>query len=146
MKNNFNVRVYGVYIRDQKVLVAQERYGTFEFYKFPGGGLEFGEGTRKCLQREFYEELGIHIEVGEHAYTTDFFQESKFNSSEQIISIYYWIDEIIDLDIQVLNEQLMSNQQGVLKLHWLDLCALDQLELPIDQYFIQRILLPTQFH
>jgi ADP-ribose pyrophosphatase YjhB (NUDIX family) len=51
--------------------------------------LEFGEGTRDCLKREFKEEMDLEVEIGDHLYTTDFFQMSAFNSSHQIISIYY---------------------------------------------------------
>jgi 8-oxo-dGTP pyrophosphatase MutT (NUDIX family) len=59
------------------------------FTKLPGGGLEFGEGTRDCLKREFMEETGLDVEIGEHIYTTDFFQISAFNNKDQIICIYY---------------------------------------------------------
>jgi 8-oxo-dGTP diphosphatase len=31
------------------------------------------------------------VEVGDHLYTTDFFQMSAFNPEHQIISIYYWV-------------------------------------------------------
>jgi len=42
--------------------------------KFPGGGLQFGEGTIDCIKREFREELGCEIGVLKHFYTTDYFQ------------------------------------------------------------------------
>ncbi|MBI1779855.1 MAG: NUDIX domain-containing protein, partial [Sphingobacteriales bacterium] len=54
------------------------------------GGLEFGEGTRDCLKREFKEEMSLEVEVGDHIYTTDYFQMSAFNNQFQIISIYYF--------------------------------------------------------
>ncbi len=57
---------------------------------FPGGGLEFGEGTRDCLKREFMEEMGLSVHIGDHIYTTDFYQMSAFNPEHQIISIYYY--------------------------------------------------------
>ena len=86
----FNIRVYGVLINDKKqVLVADELIRGKNYTKFPGGGLEFGEGTRDCLQREFLEEMNLKVEVKEHLYTTDFFQISAFNPDHQIISIYY---------------------------------------------------------
>jgi 8-oxo-dGTP diphosphatase len=31
----------------------------------PGGGVEFGESLRKALKREFYEETGLHVHVGD---------------------------------------------------------------------------------
>ena len=51
--------------------------------------MEFGEGTRDCLKREFREEMDLDVRVGEHIYTTDFFQMSAFNPTDQIVSIYY---------------------------------------------------------
>lgn len=88
--SEFNIRIYGI-LRDEnnRVLVSDEYIRGMLITKFPGGGLEFGEGTRDCLSREFLEELNLKVEVGNHIYTTDFFQMSAFNSKYQIISIYY---------------------------------------------------------
>ena len=87
----FNLRVYGILINDKKqVLVSDELIRGSYITKFPGGGLEFGEGTRDCLQREFMEEMKLKVEIGEHIYTTDYFQMSAFNAAHQIISIYYY--------------------------------------------------------
>ncbi|MBS1921752.1 MAG: NUDIX domain-containing protein [Bacteroidetes bacterium] len=87
----FNIRVYGIIINEKKqVLVSDEYIRGNYFTKFPGGGLEFGEGTRDCLKRELKEELGIESEIGSHIYTTDYFQVSAFNPAHQIISIYYY--------------------------------------------------------
>lgn len=87
----FNLRVYGVLVNDKKQVLVSDEYIRGNYYtKFPGGGLEFGEGTRDCLKREFFEEMKLNIEVGEHIYTTDYFQMSAFNPQHQIISIYYF--------------------------------------------------------
>lgn len=87
----FNLRVYGILINDKKqVLVSDELIRGNYITKFPGGGLEFGEGTRDCLQREFLEEMDLKVEIGDHIYTTDYFQLSAFNPEHQIISIYYF--------------------------------------------------------
>ena len=87
----FNIRVYGILINEkQQVLVSDEFIRGNYYTKYPGGGLEFGEGTRDCLKREFLEEMNLQVEIGEHIYTTDFFQLSAFNPDHQIISIYYY--------------------------------------------------------
>ncbi len=87
----FNVRVYGILISDQKqVLLSDEEREGVLFTKFPGGGLEYGEGLIDALKREFMEECNTSIEVLKHVYTTDFFEKSAFNES-QIISIYYLV-------------------------------------------------------
>jgi 8-oxo-dGTP diphosphatase len=81
---HFNVRVYGILIDEKKrVLVCDELIKGHEITKFPGGGLEHGEGTIECIQREFIEETGNEIEVTEHFYTTDFYQQSAYNVNHQ---------------------------------------------------------------
>ena len=107
----FNVRVYGILINenDQVLISDEEEYGV-RFSKFPGGGLEYGEGLIDGLKREFEEECNADIDVLEHFYTTDFFVKSAFNES-QIISVYYFVraknelalsfkDKIFDFDAE----------------------------------------------
>lgn len=86
-----SVRVYGILLNeDKQVLVSDEFIRGGLYTKFPGGGLEVGEGTRDCLKREFLEEMELQVEVGDHIYTTDFYQPSAFNNAHQILSIYYF--------------------------------------------------------
>ncbi|RYD79932.1 MAG: NUDIX domain-containing protein [Sphingobacteriales bacterium] len=89
----FNVRVYGLLInRHDEVLISDEQEYGIRFSKFPGGGLELGEGLIDGLKREFIEECDAEIEVLSHFYTTDFFEKSSFNDS-QVISVYYLVKE-----------------------------------------------------
>lgn len=98
--STITLRVYGIYINEKKqVLVSDEYIRGDYFTKFPGGGLEYGEGTRDCLKREFMEEMNLKVEVGEHLYTTDFFQASAFRQSQQIISIYYNVTPLEDIRV-----------------------------------------------
>jgi 8-oxo-dGTP diphosphatase len=93
MISMFNIRVYGILINDKRqVLVSDEFIRGAYITKFPGGGLELGEGTRECLAREFMEEMGLKVKVTDHIYTTDFYQQSAFNAAHQIISIYYFVE------------------------------------------------------
>jgi ADP-ribose pyrophosphatase YjhB (NUDIX family) len=71
-------------------LVSDEYIRGNYYTKFPGGGLELGEGTRDCLKREFMEEMQLNVSIGDHIYTTDFFQMSAFRPTDQILSIYYF--------------------------------------------------------
>ena len=58
--NKFNLRVYGILInKNNEVLLSSELRFEKPMIKFPGGGLEFGEGLVDCLKREFQEECGI---------------------------------------------------------------------------------------
>jgi ADP-ribose pyrophosphatase YjhB (NUDIX family) len=90
MSLTLTVRVYGILINEKKQVLVSDEYIRGEYYtKFPGGGLEIGEGTRDCLKREFMEEMNLQVSIGEHLYTTDYFQISAFNNAHQILSIYY---------------------------------------------------------
>ncbi|TYR35399.1 NUDIX domain-containing protein [Sphingobacterium phlebotomi] len=87
----FNVRVYGLLTTDtEEVLISDEKTLNVSFTKFPGGGLEYGEGLIDALKREFMEECQLEIDIVRHIYTTDFYEKSSFNDS-QIISIYYQV-------------------------------------------------------
>lgn len=102
----FNIRVYGILLDETRgILVSDELIRGKEYVKFPGGGLEFGEGTRDCLRREFFEEMHLKIEVGEHIYTTDFYQESAFKAGDQIISIYYYVKPLEEIDLSIVHQE-----------------------------------------
>lgn len=91
----FNIRVYGILINNKKQVLVSDEFIRGKYYtKFPGGGLELGEGTRDCLRREFKEEMNLQVDVGEHIYTTDYYQISAFNPDHQIISIYYFVNAL----------------------------------------------------
>ncbi len=87
---SFTLRVYGILIHNGHVLVSDERIKGQLITKFPGGGLEFGEGLKDCLIREIREEIGVEALDPVHFYTTDFFQQSSFHSTPmQVVSVYY---------------------------------------------------------
>lgn len=86
----FTLRVYGLLIHQGHVLVSDELIKGRHITKFPGGGLEFGEGLKECLIREIREEIGVEAFDLVHFYTTDFFQQSSFHSTPmQVVSVYY---------------------------------------------------------
>lgn len=141
----FNIRVYGILINDrQQVLVSDEYIRGSYITKFPGGGLEFGEGTRDCLKREFMEEMSLAVEITEHIYTTDFFQLSAFNPGHQIISIYYAVRPLEEIRVP-LREQPFAFDEQQLEMYrvngetetfrfvnWNDFSA-EAVTLPIDK-------------
>jgi 8-oxo-dGTP diphosphatase len=105
LQNMFNIRVYGILFgANKKVLVSDEFIRGHYYTKFPGGGLEFGEGTRDCLKREFKEEMDLEVKITDHIYTTDFFQMSAFNPEHQIISIYYFAEALEEINCPIRNK------------------------------------------
>ena len=147
----FNVRVYGILINEKKqVLVADEFIRDKYYTKFPGGGLEFGEGTRDCLKREFMEELNLKVEVTDHLYTTDFFQESAFRPGDQIISIYYLVKPLEPIKVRLSNIEFDFDEDQLLRykeLHeietfrfidWKNLSE-ESVTLPIDKVVVKLV-------
>ena len=147
----FNLRVYGVLINDQnQVLVTDEWIRGNYYTKFPGGGLEFGEGTRDCLRREFLEEMNLKIWVGEHLYTTDYFQLSAFHPDHQIISIYYLVKPLEEISVRLntkpfdfddtqLDTYRKKNETESFRfINWEDLSE-DSVTLPIDKIVVRLL-------
>jgi ADP-ribose pyrophosphatase YjhB (NUDIX family) len=145
----FNVRVYGVLLDEEKRLLVSDEFIRGQYItKLPGGGLEIGEGTRDCLQREFKEETGLDVKVGEHLYTTDFFQISAFNLTDQIISIYYHVHPISELILDVKEKPFdfaphqIANPQGESEvfrwINWADIHP-ESMTLPIDRVVMELI-------
>ncbi len=140
----FNVRVYGLLLHDGRVLVADELIKGHRITKFPGGGLEFGEGTKDGLIREVREEMGVDAFDVEHFYTTDFFQESAFRPGDQIISIYYTFRVNDPLSLPVSTERFAFKQQvsDEESFRWLDLrdANEEEMTLPIDRLVLRMLL------
>lgn len=102
----FNIRVYGILINENKqVLVSDEFIRNNYYTKFPGGGMEPGEGTRDCLKREFKEEMDLEVETEGHIYTTDYFQMSAFNPEHQIVSIYYFVKALGPITVPLRDKE-----------------------------------------
>jgi ADP-ribose pyrophosphatase YjhB (NUDIX family) len=93
--NSFTIRVYGLLInKNKQVLISDEFRDGFPFTKFPGGGLEFGEGISSALMREYREELELDVKVDSLFYVNDHLQISAFNNQMQLISFYYFVTTI----------------------------------------------------
>lgn len=134
---NFNVRVYGILINDRnEVLISDEEEYGVRFSKFPGGGLEYGEGLIDGLKREFEEECQAEVEVTGHFYTTDFFVKSAFNDS-QVISVYYLVEPKNPLQLKFKDVIFDFDEEGDIRqaFRWKAISSLteDDVTFPTDQ-------------
>lgn len=142
----FTIRVYGLLLnQQQQVLLVHEKMPHLHFTKFPGGGMEFGEGTRDCLAREFKEETDLDVLVGEHLYTTDFFQPSAFKQGDQLVAIYYQVELAHPNQSVSLEERTITagGKEETLRFFWQDLATFnpdEQLTFPIDKIVARKFL------
>ncbi len=140
----FNVRVYGLLINaNHQVLISDEQEYGMQFSKFPGGGLEYGEGLINGLKREFVEECNVEIDVINHFYTTDFFVKSAFNDS-QIISVYYLVKNVSPLNLMFKTVQFDFDGGGdvLQSFRWIDLANLteDDVTFPTDKHVVKLLI------
>ena len=126
-----------------EVLLSHERRNKFEFIKFPGGGVELGEGILDALKREFIEELGVHIDSARLFYLNEFYQASIFKTEDQIISFYYLVTlKLNEINVGVINKPLGSmDSSDFERVEWLALTDLtpDQMTFPIDKVVVTEL-------
>lgn len=140
----FNVRVYGLLINERnEILISDEQEYGMRFAKFPGGGLEPGEGLTDGLKREFVEECNAEIEVISHFYTTDFYVKSAFNDS-QIISVYYLVKNITPLNLAFKTLPFDFDGEGdvLQSFRWIELNMLGENDVtfPIDKHVVKLLI------
>ncbi|MDO5615004.1 MAG: NUDIX domain-containing protein [Cruoricaptor ignavus] len=133
MIDKINIRVYGVCIKDEKILTLYESYAGERLVKLPGGGLEFGEGTIDCLKREFAEELNLKIKNVRHFYTQEDFLVSKFRANEQLLTIYYLVDLQDETEMKI-------QDSSIDRAEWLPLDLVENpFPLPIDKLVFEML-------
>jgi len=143
MNKRFNIRVYALIIKEGKILVTDEQRGGARMTKFPGGGLEWGEGIADALRRECNEEMQQDPVSWEHFYTTDFFMQSAFRAEDQLISIYYKVhlpfpDKVVTSEIPF---QHTRDEEGAQTFRWVHIHALmeEDITYPIDKHVANMI-------
>lgn len=141
---NFNLRVYGLLFNDKgEILISHENRSGFKMLKFPGGGLEKGEGLKDCLIREFVEEAGVDIVPTELFYVNDFLQISAFNQQDQLISFYYLVNAMPnEVSKIVTKNENMGGSNDSQYFEWLSITMLkpELFTFPIDKVVVDLII------
>ncbi len=142
--NHFNVRVYGLLINEKNELLVSDEYCQNQYMtKFPGGGLEYGEGLIEGLKREFIEECGQEVEVLSHFYTTDFYIKSMFRGGGQLISIYYLCRFKDDISFECISSRFEGIPQinDSIAFRWIPVDKLQKEDLswPVDKHVVDML-------
>jgi len=139
----FNIRVYGILKHPNgSILLTNELRAGVKMTKFVGGGLEFNEGIKDCLKREFSEEMNLKIEVCKLFFINDFLQISAFNSKDQLLSIYY---EVTTKDWQQI-ENCIKNPTVEQSFYWKKISDLknENITFPIDKIVCKKLIHSNQ--
>lgn len=71
MNYDFQIRVTGVLIENEEILLVKQKVSKDRMWSLPGGRLEQGETIQEGLQREFWEETGLKVQTQELLYLCD---------------------------------------------------------------------------
>ena len=143
-EKTFVIRVYAIILNQKnEVLLSDEYMLDTKMTKFPGGGLEFGEGPIDCLKREAVEEFGQSIEIVGHFYTTDFYQKALFYNDAQLISIYYRAKfcEAIQFKLSKVPFDFPEGINGSQSFRWKSIKELtpEEMTFPIDKKVVELL-------
>ncbi len=81
------VRVAGIIIEDDSLLMVAHKKDDKVYWLLPGGGVDYGESLEESLKREFLEELNVNVSVGTVALVFDSIDPA---GSRHIINICFY--------------------------------------------------------
>ena len=70
-KYDFNIRVTGILIDDEDLLLVKQKVSDKRNWSLPGGKLEQGETIEQGINREMKEETGLDVEIIRLLYLCD---------------------------------------------------------------------------
>lgn len=129
----FSYRVAGICLIDGKVLL--QKSSNEKGYAFPGGHVALGETNAETLKREFEEEIGVHISVGELKWIQENFFSLNGRKWHQIC-LYYLVN--INKTTFPLNDTFsgienMDGKEFMIQFHWIPISELSNIEVyPIN--------------
>ncbi len=125
----FSYRVAGIIVHDGKVLLQKPT--NEDFYAFPGGHVSFGETNEETLMREYKEEIGADIAVGELKWVAEAFFPWGESPCHQIC--LYYLAEITDektpLDGMFMAKEHPEGRGFDLEFHWVPIENTDKIEI-----------------
>lgn len=142
---HITIRIYGLLINENNEILLSDEFALGQkLTKFPGGGLELGEGTIDTLKREFLEEFNQEIEVLDHFYTTDFFQQAFTVKKYQLLSIYYFVKLIgknnLKLSVNPFDKKNFKPGDQTIRFEKIQSLSKNSVTLPIDKLVIEKLL------
>ena len=137
----FNIRVYALIVKNNRLLISEEQHGAVFLRKFPGGGLQFGEGVLQALHRELKEELNADIESASMLCVTEDFVVSFLNNKQQVIGVHYLVELKQNFSDEFLNNNRVELENGHIHFKWVILNELsaDDFTSPVDKSAFEKL-------
>ena len=85
-KNRPRVRVAGILIENERILLIEHSKNDKKYWLVPGGGVDWGESTAESLIREYKEETNLDIEVESFLFLSETIAPDK---EKHVINLYF---------------------------------------------------------
>ena len=112
------VRVAGIVIQENSILLIQHIKNEKKYWLVPGGGVDWGESLEDALIREYKEETNLDIEVKEFLFFSEAISPDK---NKHVINLYFLVkiknnSEIMEIgnetnlsDLRYVSEEEIQN-------------------------------------
>jgi ADP-ribose pyrophosphatase YjhB (NUDIX family) len=130
----FSYRISGILIQNSKILLQKPT--NDDGFAFPGGHVSFGETNEETLIREFKEEIGVDIAVGELKWVGEIFFQWDKKPCHQI-SITYLVNikngNKIPMEGKFMGMEEMENRKFNIEFYWIPLNEINKITIyPIN--------------
>ncbi|MGE6346840.1 NUDIX hydrolase [Bacillus mycoides] len=115
MENVMQVRVTGILIEDEKVLLVKQRVANRN-WSLPGGRVENGETLEEAMIREMREETGLEVKIKRLLYICD-----KPDAIPSLLHITFLLERIAG------EIKLPSNEFDLNPIHDVQMVAIEEL-------------------
>ncbi|WP_070967301.1 NUDIX domain-containing protein [Vibrio sonorensis] len=117
------IRAAGILLNNDAILMVKVKDYTGEYWIPPGGGLEAGDrSTKGALEREFEEETGLKVEVGQLICVREFVEAEPERYHAEF---FYQIDSYTG-EIHINNLQGLTDEHFIQAVEWVELKSLKQ--------------------
>lgn len=115
-------RAVAIILHEGKVLLMHRNRKGFDYYVFPGGGVEAGETVEEAVVREVEEETCLKIRLDRCLYYHDYNDES-----DQYYYLCEYLSGIPKLGEANEKESMRKNGQNIYEPIWVDVCRLKKM-------------------
>lgn len=110
----------GIVIRNEQILVEEQSgshsKGTGTYYRPIGGTIELGEYSQDTLVREFYEEIGVEIEVKQYLKCVENIFSIDGNIGHEITQVY--AVQFVDPNLYEVEQFQVTEQDKITIAKW----------------------------
>jgi len=102
------VRVSGVIIDDDKILLVKHRRRAREYWVLPGGKLGPHETVEDCLKREWREETGLEVAMDRLLYVADVMEPYGSQQSVNLVFLCHVVGGVIGSDNRRVSREMFD--------------------------------------